>query len=330
MKMGNDVDLEREHPSDDELLRAAGGELTPRAQQPVAAHLRQCHRCRIRCAQLSDALEALAPGRAQTAADAGRHARSRARLQAALHAAPHEPVRWWQLPARAVAGTNWRWAGAAAALAAAALIVDAVAPGSARGPRVGMPLLAADARPHPSLTPGATSGIGVDELCAATPPPPPPIPEQIRQRVIRDYGIERVPDDQYELDYLITPELGGATDPRNLWPQPYGAPQWNALVKDELERLLPALVCSGQVALRTAQHDIASDWIGAYQRYVTTYGRQGRADHRGGSDRWSGAWPSGAPGRIPALALDARLRTAAYVFAPARTETHLAALSARR
>jgi len=39
--------------------------------------------------------------------------------------------------------------------------------------------------------------------------------------------------DAYEVDYLITPELGGATDIRNLWP--YGDTVWNAHVKDQLE-----------------------------------------------------------------------------------------------
>jgi hypothetical protein len=79
-----------------------------------------------------------------------------------------------------------------------------------------------------------------------------------------------VPSDEYELDYLITPELGGAPDARNLWPQRYAAGAWNARVKDELERLLPRLVCDGRVDLQAAQHDIARDWIAAYRKYFKT------------------------------------------------------------
>ena len=82
--------------------------------------------------------------------------------------------------------------------------------------------------------------------------------------------MEDVPSDEYELDHLITPELGGAPDPRNLWPQRYTSRVWNAHVKDRLEQLLPRLVCDGQVALETAQHDIALDWIAAYKKYFNT------------------------------------------------------------
>ena len=88
--------------------------------------------------------------------------------------------------------------------------------------------------------------------------------------MLRAYGMENVPSDEYELDHLITPELGGAPDSRNLWPQRYTSRVWNAHVKDRLERLLPRLVCDGQVPLETAQHDIALDWIAAYKKYFNT------------------------------------------------------------
>jgi hypothetical protein len=39
-------------------------------------------------------------------------------------------------------------------------------------------------------------------------------------------------------------------------------------VKDALERKLDKLVCAGQMDLKTAQSEIASNWIEAYQRYV--------------------------------------------------------------
>ena len=61
--------------------------------------------------------------------------------------------------------------------------------------------------------------------------------------------MEHVAPSEYELDYLITPELGGVGDARNLWPQRYDSDVWNARVKDDLERLLPRLVCDGAVDL---------------------------------------------------------------------------------
>ena len=39
-------------------------------------------------------------------------------------------------------------------------------------------------------------------------------------------------------------------------------------MKDALERKLHKLVCAGQLDLKTAQSDIASNWIEAYQKYV--------------------------------------------------------------
>ena len=66
------------------------------------------------------------------------------------------------------------------------------------------------------------------------------------------------------------PELGGASDASNLWPQPYGSVVWNAYVKDELERHLRRLVCQGAVDLAAAQRELAGDWIAAYKRRFNT------------------------------------------------------------
>jgi len=41
-------------------------------------------------------------------------------------------------------------------------------------------------------------------------------------------------------------------------------------VKDELEGLLPTLVCRGAVDLATAQREIAANWIAAYKKYFHT------------------------------------------------------------
>jgi hypothetical protein len=82
--------------------------------------------------------------------------------------------------------------------------------------------------------------------------------------------MEHVAVREYELDYLITPELGGAPDARNLWPERYATSVWNARVKDDMEDLLPQLICRGQLDLATAQRDIADNWIAAYKRYFKT------------------------------------------------------------
>jgi hypothetical protein len=41
-------------------------------------------------------------------------------------------------------------------------------------------------------------------------------------------------------------------------------------VKDALEDRLHSMVCEGKLDLRTAQRDIATDWIAAYKKYFHT------------------------------------------------------------
>ena len=66
----------------------------------------------------------------------------------------------------------------------------------------------------------------------------------------------------YEIDHLIPLELGGSNLIKNLWPESHRTSPWNAQVKVRLEGKLHALVCSGQLDLKTAQQAIAADWIG--------------------------------------------------------------------
>ena len=163
-----------------------------------------------------------------------------------------------------------QWAMAGAAIVATILLVRVVHPFGAG--ETGRLRFAAerDALPLASLTPGATWNVSVDELCAGGGREQRPIAAPVRDAVLRGYGMEHVTPDEYELDYLITPELGGAPHVQNLWPQRYGSRVWNAHVKDQLERLLPQLVCDGSVLLQTAQRDIAADWIAAYRKYFRT------------------------------------------------------------
>jgi hypothetical protein len=160
------------------------------------------------------------------------------------------------------------WLRMAAAAAAVVLLVRA-APfiWNPRGPSS---MVEGVALPIASLTPGAVWSVSLAELCDGGMRDQREVPEAIRNDVLRRYHMERVPPSEYELDYLITPELGGAADARNLWPQRYGSRMWNAHVKDQLERLLPRLVCSGEMELAEAQREIAGDWIAAYKKHFRT------------------------------------------------------------
>ena len=92
----------------------------------------------------------------------------------------------------------------------------------------------------------------------------------LRRKVFEEYGIVAAEPRAYEVDYLITPALGGADDIHNLWPQSYSDTVWNAQVKDDLEDHLRDLVCEGKLDLATAQREIAGNWIGAYKKYFHT------------------------------------------------------------
>jgi hypothetical protein len=124
--------------------------------------------------------------------------------------------------------------------------------------------------PNPSLTPGATVLVSREEICREANTKNKAVPVALQRRVFDEYGIHTAEPHSYEVDYLITPALGGADDIHNLWPQSYKATVWNAEVKDALEDHLRDLVCDGQLDLATAQREIATNWIEAYKKYFHT------------------------------------------------------------
>lgn len=92
-------------------------------------------------------------------------------------------------------------------------------------------------------------------------------PEKIKD--MRAYGIHGSTHG-YELDHIISLELGGAPNsyanyyPERDYPNPSG---FYLNPKDHLEGALHRLVCDGKMSLAEAQHLIAMDWVGAYHRY---------------------------------------------------------------
>lgn len=125
--------------------------------------------------------------------------------------------------------------------------------------------------PRPDLTPGNARAITVDEVCGGRPLRlGPRVAPWVPRQVFESYGADFSRAADYELDFLVTPELGGTSDVSNLWPQPFRATPWNAHVKDELERLFQAKVCDGSMSLATAQEHLATDWIAAYKRFFDT------------------------------------------------------------
>lgn len=258
-----------EHPGDDILVRFVDNELPLMERQQVGRHVTECATCSARAeairAILADvAAEFVAQG------DAGDDAREltlqrRHRFEGALLKTMACTPPWPLRLARAFV----RWQ--TQALAAAALILAPfVVPVMLRGSLTPDPIDSITAAlPDQALTPGAVSTLTAAELCSGSRPSR-VVTAATRDRVLRSYRMEQVHASEYELDALVTPELGGTTEPANLWPQRYASPLWTAHVKDELERLLPALVCRGEIDLARAQRDLATDWVAAYQRHFNS------------------------------------------------------------
>lgn len=244
------------HLSDERLLLLVDGELTPRRAEATRRHLRICPPCRARFERIE--ASAAAFGRAY------RHG-----LDApGVGADPLRDTLKTQLAELNGRARRPSWVTACAILIATVLGLEFVS--SRSGPPTAPGDRHATLRPIAYLTPGATRPIAAADLCATRRAATRAIPARVRQAVVRDYSMEHVPAREYELDYLITPELGGSDDRRNLWPERYSSGQWNARVKDELELLLPRLVCAGTVPLATAQREMATDWVAAYKKYFHT------------------------------------------------------------
>lgn len=93
------------------------------------------------------------------------------------------------------------------------------------------------------------------------------VSESLKKKVFAEYNIDPT-SDKFEIDHLISLELGGTNDIKNLWPQSYTTTPYNAHMKDNLENTLHRMVCSNQMNLSDAQREISTDWILAYNKYV--------------------------------------------------------------
>jgi len=130
-----------------------------------------------------------------------------------------------------------------------------------------VPAVPSEDMPNLTLTPGVALPVTAAEVCV------PGYASSVRNvsdaeknQVYARYHVTRVPF-QHEVDHLISLEIGGSNDIRNLWPEPY-AGQWGAHAKDVLENKLHDLVCSGQLSLALAQQQEVQNWVAAYLLYV--------------------------------------------------------------
>ncbi|HEX4321748.1 MAG TPA: zf-HC2 domain-containing protein [Acidobacteriaceae bacterium] len=247
------------HCSDEQLLFHADRELSLFQSLRVRAHLASCAQCRARGAKIEAAIAGLRiPSNASAIEVSGPRALLKARLAILSQDSQGNPrfnVRY----ARSVA-----YAFALILLVAGGFTFLRHQPSASSSAYNRM-------LPDPSFTPGATRAVALSDLCSAgSEDVVENIPGALQQKVFQEYGVRGVPASEFEVDYLITPGLGGSGDVRNLWPQPHFNLIWNSYVKDQLEDHLHDMVCSRQLSLGQAQQDIASNWITAYKKYFRT------------------------------------------------------------
>ena len=263
----NNSHLSMRHILDEDLVRLADGELSSQRSAEVVAHLEACWDCRARMEEIESTITGFVRSHhaefdGQLPSATGPRALLRARL---AELGSETRTDWWRrvfqfgLPGVAIVCLP---------LIAIAIGVVAFRYTSQRPASVSFE---AEATPNRALTPGATREVTIGEVCSSSEEEVVgDVPINLRQRVFQEYGIANARPEDYEIDYLIAPRLGGTEDIHNLWPEPYRSRVWNAHVKDALEERLHEMVCSGQLDLFTAQHDIATDWIAAYKKYFHT------------------------------------------------------------
>jgi len=241
------------HPTDRDLILAADGELSARQVERLRKHLAGCWECRVRAHELEAAigefvhlhrrnLDPLLPP------PSGRRAWLKAQLEELASSQPsswHRPVAW----------RRWIAVAASACILAVAGLMVPHSWTSRRQPAMSAGFVPISF-PATELTPGVARAKTRDQVCGSN--------------AGKNRDVPAADPKAYEVDYLITPALGGADDIGNLWPQSYSATIWNARVKDALEDRLHELVCRGDLDLPTAQQEIATDWIAAYKKYFHT------------------------------------------------------------
>src|SRR5262249_20812366 len=121
------------------------------------------------------------------------------------------------------------------------LVVILLAFASAGVQRTSPPIM-----PNQAKTPGDVLEVTARDICVpGYSKKVRDVPESVKRQVYAAYGITSHQPHEYEVDHLISLELGGSNSIKNLWPQSYKTQPYNATVKDKLENRLHKLVCDG-------------------------------------------------------------------------------------
>jgi hypothetical protein len=253
------------HLADEQLLMSIDGELPVHEEKALQKHLETCWRCRVRRAEFESAIGGFVHAyHQQFDRNVPPIAGPRALLKAQL--SQLTPARLGLFPS--FFGLRYRveWALAIAGCVVAILWFLSVHQRRSLGQSFALVVSVPDSRSMPPLELSESR----QSVCSQPNTRNRIVPVALQRKVFEEYRLVGAEPQAYEVDYLVTPALGGADDIHNLWPQSYGSTVWNARVKDALEDHLRKMVCDGSLDLATAQREIASNWIAAYKKYFHT------------------------------------------------------------
>ena len=212
------------HLSDQELILAADGELQARRATQVQVHLAACRACRGRLAEIERTMADFARAYCHTLDPKWPPINvPRALLKAQLsELAAKSRVSSWRRFFQFSLTTQ-----AAVTICVAFFLVGMVSKlliqrSASRGENSAVMAVERGVVPDRNLTPGATRRVTISDVCSM------PheevvrdVPSSLRQEIFQKYGIVTARAEDYEIDYLIAPGLGGVEDIHNLWPEPY-------------------------------------------------------------------------------------------------------------
>jgi len=250
--------------SDQQLLLDLDGEISAHRQKPIRAHLQACWKCRARHQELENAITDFVRVYQREFGELPPVAGPRGLLKERLARLSTQPVRssiW--IPVQHRLAT----AAAICGLVFLSVVFARLSVGRKNNSsmRAGIVFI-----PDSRLTPGATLRLNQSAVCAQPNVNNKAVSASMQRKVFEEYGIAGADPGMYEVDYLITPALGGADDIHNLWPHSNSVTVWNSRVKDVLEDRLREMVCNGSLDLAEAQREIAENWIAAYKKYLHT------------------------------------------------------------
>lgn len=122
--------------------------------------------------------------------------------------------------------------------------------------------------PDPTCSPGAVLTTSIKTICTVGyTKTVRNISVATKKKVFKEYGIPYFEHSNYEVDHIISLEIGGSNDISNLFPESYLIPD-GARVKDVFENYLRRQICNGSMTIQEAQKEISTNWL----QYATADG----------------------------------------------------------